>query len=394
MKAVFVNSLVPNETITAEFLVTVKEIRQKKSGEPYLSLLLADRTGEVEAKMWDNVVDVLTAFDRDDFVKVKGLAQLYQNKHQLTIHRIRRLEDHEVHHGDYFPCSNRDSGEMWAELQQIIASLGNPFLRKLIETIFADEQTSALFQRAPAAKSIHHACLGGLLEHVLSLCGLCRMMAAHYKTVDLDLLLSAAILHDIGKIEELSYQRSFSYTTAGQLVGHIVMGIQLVSQTIQTIPDFPPKLKLLLEHMILSHHGELQYGSPKIPVFPEALLFHHLDNLDSKFEAMRVAIERDRHQDTEFTAWVPALERSVLKKDQFLKDVPAAITEKQDDAPVPEAPLAEAPQVKVQEEPPPKPAAPRPEPPSPAKPPVRNGSASLFAEKLQAVLGSGETKNK
>jgi 3'-5' exoribonuclease len=385
MKAVYVNTLVPNETIIAEFLVTLKEIRQKKTGEPYLSLLLADRTGEVEAKMWDNVADVLTAFDRDDFVKVKGLAQLYQNKHQLTIHRIRRLEHHEVHPGDYFPCSNRDPEDMWMELQQIIASIGNPFLRKLLEAIFADEKTASLFKRAPAAKSIHHACLGGLIEHVLSLCGLCRMMATHYKTVDLDLLLSAAILHDIGKIEELSYQRSFSYTTAGQLVGHIVMGIQLVGQKIHDIPDFPPKLKLLLEHMILSHHGELQYGSPKVPVFPEALLFHHLDNLDSKFEAMRVAIERDRHPDNEFTAWVPALERSVLKKDRFLDDTPdAALAEEQ---PPPETPPT-SPVVSTEK------PIPRSEPPSTPKPQARPTPAGLFGEKLQAVLGTNDSKPK
>jgi 3'-5' exoribonuclease len=393
MKEVFVNTLVANETVTTHFLVTNKEIRQKKTGEPYLSLLLADRTGEIEAKMWDNVADVMSTFDRDDFVKVKGLAQVYQNRHQFTIHKIRRAEDHEVQVVDYFPCSKRDPEEMWAELQGIINSLGNSHLRALLEAIFADPTTAALYKRAPAAKSIHHACLGGLIEHVLSLCSLCRTTAAHYGGVDLDLMLAAAILHDIGKIEELAYERSFSYTTAGQLVGHIVLGVQRIGETIRILPEFPPKLKLLLEHIILSHHGELEYGSPKVPLFAEALLFHHLDNLDSKFEAMRVAIERDRHLDSDFTGWIPALERVVLKKERFLQPVQAGNAAAHHDAPQPAThPPANQPQ--------PSAAEPEPQPtPAPAsaaapKPSPRPAPTSVFGEKLKAVLSSVETERK
>ncbi|HXE11729.1 MAG TPA: OB-fold nucleic acid binding domain-containing protein [Bryobacteraceae bacterium] len=351
MKEVFVNALVPNETVTTHFLVIYKEVRQKKTGEPYLTLVLADRTGEIEAKMWDNVAEVMSTFDRDDFVKVKGLAQLYQNKQQFTVHKIRRAEDHEVEAADYFPCSKRDPDEMFAELREIIAGMRNEHLRKLLSAIFADEKLADLYRRAPAAKSIHHACLGGLIEHVLSLCGLCRVIAAHYTDLDVDLLLSAAILHDIGKVEELAYDRSFAYTTAGQLLGHIIIGLQKIDEKIQEISDFPPKLKLLLEHMILSHHGELEYGSPKVPVFAEALVFHHLDNLDSKFEAMRAAIQKDRNPENEFTGWVPALERVLLKKDLFLKTTPVR-------QPAPEAPQAS---------------------PEPA-------SLSSFAEKLKAAL--------
>jgi 3'-5' exoribonuclease len=378
MKAAFVNTLVPSETVTTQFLVIHKEIRQKKTGEPYLTLLLGDRTGEIEAKMWDNVAEVMDTFDRDDFVKVKGLPQVYQNKPQLTVHKIRRLEDHEVEPGDYFPCSKRDSEEMWAELRGIISSLGNEHLRRLLEEIFVDPVLVALYKRAPAAKSIHHACLGGLIEHVLSLCALCRMTAAHYQGVDVDLLLAAAILHDIGKTEELAYERSFSYTAAGQLVGHIVMGVQLVSEKIRAVPGFPPKLKLLLEHMILSHHGSLEFGSPKVPLFPEALLFHHLDNLDSKFEAMRAAIERDRQPSNEFTGWISALERVVLKKDRFLHSAadPVPLPEP---AATPAAPAA-APTAEVRHS-------------EPAKPAARPAPTSLFGEKLQAVLQEPENSD-
>jgi len=375
MKSIFVNGLVPNEPVTSLFLVTNKEIRQKKTGEPYLSLLLADRTGEIEAKMWDNVAEVMNTFDRDDFVKVKGLAQPYQNRTQFTVHKLRRLEEHEIATTDYFPCSKRDPEEMFAELRTIIDSLSNPHLQALLNAIFADDRTARLFKRAPAAKTIHHAYLGGLLEHVLSLCALCRMMAAHYPGVDLDLLLTAAILHDIGKIEELNYERSFSYSTPGQLLGHIVMGVQLIGENLRKVPDFPPKLRLLLEHMIISHHGELEFGSPKVPVFLEALLFHHLDNLDSKMEAMRVCVERDKNPEAEFTGWISALERVVLKKERYLNPSLPAVPVAENLAAVP----AETPQ------------EPQPRPTPPAVYP-RPAASTLFGDKLKAVL-SESTKN-
>ena len=383
MKAVFVNTLVPNETITTQFLVIYKEIRQRKTGEPFLSLLLADRTGEIEAKMWDNVAEVMTTFERDDFVKVKGLAQVFQNKHQFTIHKLRRLQDHEIEAADYFPCSKRAPEEMYTELRGIISAIGNAHLRALLETIFSDDRTVSLYKRAPAAKTIHHACLGGLIEHVLSLCALCRMAAAHYADVDLDLLLTAAILHDIGKIEELSYDRSFSYTTSGQLLGHIVIGLQMVNDGIRRIPDFPPKLRVLLEHIILSHHGELEFGSPKVPSFPEALLFHYLDNLDSKFEAMRAAIERDRHPESEFTGWIAALERVVLKKERFLQVFPAPPAQQPA-----VAPKAEDTQPECQESVVP----PYHQPDTGAKRDARPIPTTPFGEKLQAVLSSVEDK--
>lgn len=319
MKSPYVGNLVPNETVTAQFLVLSKEIRQKKTGEPYLTLHLADRTGEIEAKMWDNVVEVMHTFERDDFVKAKGVAQIYQNRSQFTIHRLRKLQEHEVDFSDFFPCSERDPNEMWTELQTTIENLQNAHLRSLLEAVFSDEQLARMYRLAPAAKNIHHACRGGLLEHVLSLCTLSRLTASHYRDIDVELLIAAAILHDIGKIEELSYSRSFGYSPDGQLLGHIVMGVRLLNNAFSKVPDFPPKLRILLEHMIISHHGELEFGSPKVPAFPEALLFHHLDNLDSKMDAARNALKRDSHIDGEFTGWVSSLERTLLRKDRYLQ---------------------------------------------------------------------------
>src|SRR5271165_6007703 len=260
MKTPYVSELRPNQVATATFLVHIKDVRQKKTGEPYLSLLLGDRPGEVDAKMWDNVAEVMDTFDRDDFVKVKGLLQIFQNRPQLTIHKMARLEDSDVNLGDYFPSSERSPDEMFAELRGIINEIRNPHLHALLDAFMDDEKIARMYRSAPAAKTVHHAFLGGLLEHVLSVCQLCRVTGSHYKGIDLDLLMAGAILHDVGKTTELSYERTFGYSTGGQLLGHIVIGMQMLNDKIAHVPDFPPKLRILLEHMILSHHGELEYG--------------------------------------------------------------------------------------------------------------------------------------
>lgn len=311
---------------TGIFLVQTKEVRQKKSGEPYLSLQLSDRTGDVDAKMWDNVEAVMDTFERNDFVRVAGLPSVYNNRLQFTVHKLARVSEDQVEYGDFFPASPRDRDEMLAELRGIIAGIGNPHLRGLLERVFADESIAARYKTAPAAKSIHHAWLGGLIEHVLSLCTLVRLVAPHYPQVDQDLMLTGAILHDIGKIEELTYDRGFGYSDAGQLIGHIQIGLGIVNEKVREVPGFPPKLKLLVDHLILSHHGELEFGSPKVPLFAEAMLLHHLDNLDSKMETIRGAVERDRTFEGSFTAWSPSLERPLLKKEKFLSEAakPAA----------------------------------------------------------------------
>ena len=324
MKSPYINELQPNQQVTGLFLVHHKEVRQKKTGDLYLSLLLGDRTGEVDAKMWDNIADVIDTFDRDDYVRVKGLLHIYQNRPQFTVHKLQRVSEAEVDATDFFPRSERDLDEMFAELSAIIAGIGNPHLKALLEAVFSDEQVAQLYRRAPAAKSVHHAYLGGLLEHVLSLSKLCRLAAAHYKDIDLDLLLSGALLHDIGKIHELSYDRSFGYTTEGQLLGHITIGIRMVEEKLRGLAGFPPRLRALVEHMILSHHGQLEFGSPKVPLFPEALLLHYLDDMDSKMECMRAMVSQDRQVEGDWTGYNQPLDRTVLKKELYLNGKPAA----------------------------------------------------------------------
>ncbi|HXM46033.1 MAG TPA: HD domain-containing protein [Bryobacteraceae bacterium] len=318
MKSPYVNELKPDQVVTSSFLVCSKEIRQKKKGDPYLSLQLGDRTGELDAKMWDNVAEVMETFERDDFVKVKGLIQIFHNRPQLTLHTIQRIDVNPVDFVDYFPASKRDPEEMWRELRGFAAAIGNPHLHRLVAALLDDEDIARGYRMAPAAKHIHHAYLGGLIEHVLSLCHLSRMAAGHYPMVDGDLLVAGAIVHDIGKIYELSYERGFSYSDEGQLLGHMPIAIRMIGEKLREIPDFPPRLRSLVEHMILSHHGQLEFGSPKTPVFPEAMLLHYLDDMDSKMECMRHLIETDSQLAGNFTGYSPTLERVLLKKDRYL----------------------------------------------------------------------------
>ena len=205
----------------------------------------------------------------------------------------------------------------------MVAGMTNVHLKALLEAMLDDEDIARRYRRAPAAKHIHHAFLGGLIEHVLSVCAMARLAAAHYRNIDCDLLLTGVILHDIGKIYELNYERGFSYSDDGQLLGHIHLGVRMVADKLRGLPDFPPALRSLVEHMILSHHGHLEFGSPKLPQFPEALLLHYLDDMDSKMESMRAMIEGDRQVEGCFTVFNAALERPALKKDRFLNPEPA-----------------------------------------------------------------------
>jgi 3'-5' exoribonuclease len=325
MKSPLVRELKPNEVVTAVLLVHSKEIRQKRTGEPYLSMTLSDRSGELDSKMWDNVAEVMDTFDRDDFVKVKGLLQIYNNRPQFTIHKLRPVQDHEVDFADFFPASARDADEMWSELRGLVSSLGNSHLRALLNAFLDDPDIAARYKVAPAAKTIHHAFRSGLLEHVLSVCGLAKVVGPHYAQVDVDLLLSGVILHDIGKIYELTYERGFGYSTEGQLIGHISIAMRMMSDKLRGLPDFPVELRNLVEHMILSHHGLLEFGSPKVPVFPEALLLHYLDDMDSKMENMRALIEKEPLAEGLFTGYSSSLSRVALRKARYLNpEQPAA----------------------------------------------------------------------
>src|ERR1700756_2128814 len=317
-----------NKVITSSFVVVAKQVKPKKTGEPYLALTLGDRTGQIEAKMWDNVADAIDAFDQDDYIKTKGLINKYKNRFQLTIHKLRRLQDAEVDFADYLPKTTKNIDELWQTLADFVASFHNPHLKALLQAFMSDPQIADAFRCAPAAKTLHHAYIGGLLDHVVSLFRSCDLLTRNYPQVDRDLLLTGAFLHDVGKIHELAYTRSFSYTTRGQLLGHMIIELEMLQAKLAQLPDFPDDLKTLVEHLIISHHGQYEFGSPKLPMFPEALMLHYLDDLDSKMEAMRAQFERDAESDGGWTGYNSSLGRPLLNAARFLEkksvDVAAA----------------------------------------------------------------------
>jgi 3'-5' exoribonuclease len=308
-----------NKVITSSFVVVTKQVKPKKTGEPYLALTLGDRCGQIEAKMWDNVEEVLDAFEQDDFLKIKGLVNKYKNRFQITIHKLRRLGDSEVDFSDYLPKTTKDIGELWRALSDFVASFQDPNLKALVESFMADPEIAEAYRNAPAAKTLHHAYIGGLLDHVVSLCRSCDLVCRNYPQVNRDLLLTGSFLHDIGKIHELTFSRGFSYTTRGQLLGHMVIELEMLQAKLAKLPDFPPEMKTLLEHLIISHHGQYEFGSPKLPMFPEALMLHYLDDLDSKMESMRAHAEREGNAESPWTGYNPSLGRSVLKTARFLE---------------------------------------------------------------------------
>ena len=308
-----------NKVITSCFVVVSKQVKPKKTGEPYLALTLGDRSGQLEAKMWDNVEDALDAFDQDDFIKVKGLINKYKNRFQLTIHKLRPLGDAEVDFADYLPKTTKDIGQLWQTLADFVCGFQNPYLKALVEAFMSDPQLAEAYRNAPAAKTLHHAYIGGLLDHVVSLCKSCDLLCRNYPQINRDLLLTGVFLHDIGKIHELAYNRSFSYTTRGQLLGHMVIELEMLHAKIAQVPGFPDELKTLIEHLIISHHGQYEFGSPKLPMFPEALMLHYLDDLDSKLESMRAHFEREAGSEGPWSSYNPSLGRPLLNTAKFLE---------------------------------------------------------------------------
>jgi 3'-5' exoribonuclease len=312
-----------NQTITSSFVVAAKQIKPKKSGEPYLALTLADRSGQIEAKMWDGVPEAIPLFEQDDFVKVRGLINRYNGRYQLTIHKLRSLDAAEVDFADYLPTTGKDIEQLWQKLGQFVESMQDPHLRSLLKAFMADPEIERGYKNAPAAKTLHHAFIGGLLDHVVSLFTTCDLVVRNYPQINRDLLLTGAFLHDIGKLYELTYARSFSYTTSGQLLGHMIIELEMLHKKLEQFPDFPPRMKMLLEHMIISHHGQYEFGSPKLPMFPEALMLHYLDDLDSKMESMRAHFEREALQSSEWTSYNASLGRPLLNTAKFLANADA-----------------------------------------------------------------------
>lgn len=296
MKEIFIADLSGFEegrTFDGYFLVLVKQQRTSRTNKPYLNLILGDKTGQVEGRVWDPADPrIVREFERGDTVKVRGSISRFDERCQIKVDNLRKALDGEVEKSDLLPATTLDVAALWSHLQTAVGSIGNPHLKRLLDALLADPAIAQAYREAPAARQLHHAWLGGLLEHVVSLLGLADRVASHYPMLDRDLLLTGVILHDIGKIRELSWGTGFNYTIEGVLLGHIQMGVDLVEKTIATLPDFPERLRTLLLHMILSHHGKLEFGSPKLPMIPEALALNFVDDFDAKMQAVASEFEK------------------------------------------------------------------------------------------------------
>ncbi len=284
----YIGELHEGERINEIYLCKQKTTAMTKAGKPYGSLVLQDKTGTLDAKIWDPSSQGIEEFEALDYINVMGDVTSFQGTLQLNIRRLRKVSEGEYDPADYLPVSAYDVDQMYGELQNYVKGLSNPYLRELAGGFFlADETFAKRFKFHSAAKSVHHGFVGGLLEHTLSVARLCAFFADTYPILNRDLLMTAAMLHDVGKLEELSVFPANDYTDEGQLLGHIAMGMEIVGVCIRAINGFPRKLANELKHCILAHHGELEYGSPKKPALPEAVALHFADNLDAKMETMK-----------------------------------------------------------------------------------------------------------
>ncbi len=285
MSKKLIKDLKPGEEVKSIFFTQRKELRKTKAGDPYLALELSDRTGTLEAKIWDQVSKYKDRFSEKEFVVVTGRTGLYRDQLQLEIENIRRVREDEVDLGDFVRSTDADAIELEGALRLIASGIRNPHLAKLLESFLDDERFLDDLRRAPAAKNYHHPYLGGLLEHTVSVTSMCERVCELYPSVEKDLLITAAILHDVGKIKELDYQKSIDYSDEGRFLGHLVLGDEMVRERVRNMENFPAELEMRLRHAILSHHGELEWGSPKQPMTLEALILHHVDNMDAKINS-------------------------------------------------------------------------------------------------------------
>lgn len=312
-KGAYIAELPRDGVVTLQALVKEKEIRPKRTGGTYLLLKLGDRTGEIDAKVWENPEEISALFDRENVVKVRGTVERYNDRPQLIVQRIRRCGASEFEEEDFCPSSKQNPDAMWKQLQVHVASVANPYLRALLDSVLGDPALAGSLKAAPGAMSIHHCFRGGLLEHVVSLCCLAEKLAEHYPRLDRDLLIAGAILHDIGKIEELGTTAGFRYTNRGQLIGHIALGLEIVNQYITQVPEFPAELKSLIQHLVISHHGEIENGALREPMFPEAMALHYLDGLDARLEQAWRLLDQTPARE-EWTAYVPSLKRPLYRR--------------------------------------------------------------------------------
>ena len=327
-KTQYAREIRDKDVVASSFLIKQSHTALGKNGKPYVNLVLTDKSGDLEAKIWDEVTQLAQAAVRDNLVWVEGRCQLFQGRRQVVVKQLQSLREDEVDLKDYLPPNHLDPELLYAELLGLVDTMEDPHYRALAQiTLREDEEIAERFKRAPAAKTIHHAYPTGLLEHVVSITKILDHLWRHYQPrLDRDLLFLGGIFHDIGKIWELSYDRITDYTLEGRLIGHLVMGAELVERKIRLLESqggryltpFPEEKRLLVKHVVLAHHGSLQYGSPKLPQCLEAVVIHMVDDLDSKVNAISRFMEADQNPGR-WTGLNKQLERTFYKPDYLVE---------------------------------------------------------------------------
>lgn len=313
----FVNQLGDGDAIDDIFLIADKQLRANRSGNLYIQLELRDRSGGIEARMWNAGEKLFRSFEEGDFLHAKGKVQLFQGSLQVILNQIDPVSADQVAMADFLPQTDKDTNKLFQRLKSFLLQMQNPHLRALGECFLMDEQFVLGFCRVPAGIRNHHAYLGGLLEHVVSMLEAADRLTPLYPELDRDVFLMGIFLHDVGKVRELSFNRLFCYTDEGQLVGHLITGVEMLNEKVAQVPNltgepFPTELLLRLKHLIVSHHGTYEFGSPKLPMTPEAIALHHLDNFDAKVHSFTRDIREDRNE----SGWTPfnqSLQRRLFK---------------------------------------------------------------------------------
>jgi 3'-5' exoribonuclease len=314
----YVNQLVHGDSVDEAFLVADKQLRANRQGGLYLNLELRDKTGTVGARLWNASESLARLFEPGDFLHVRGKTQVFQGALQIILNHLEVVDPSQIEPEDFLPQSTENIAKLMARLREILFGMNNPHLRAVVECFLIDDDFVRKFTTAPAGIKNHHAYQGGLVEHVVNLLNVASRITEFYPELDRDLLLTGIFLHDVGKVEELSYDRAFAYSDEGQLVGHLVIGVEMlakkVAQTTElTGEPFPAELALRLKHMIVSHHGSYEFGSPKLPMTLEAVALHYLDNLDAKLHTFSREIRDDPSRDSSWTPFQQSLGRRLFK---------------------------------------------------------------------------------
>lgn len=318
MSRKFISAFTERENVDQVFLVSEKQLRANRNGNSYLQLRLTDKSGSVVGMLWNVGDAVFNSFENGNFLRVQGTTQVYNGNLQMIVTRVEKVDRNTVDLADFETVNSAEIEKLAAKLAEILHGLRNVHLRQLAERFLADPQFMAKFCAAPAGVKNHHAHRGGLLTHVVSLMEVCRSVAPHYPEVDPDLLLIGAFLHDAGKVDELTYDGELGYSDEGQLIGHLVMAVGMVDSKVAEVEKhsdqpFPIDLALRVKHMIVSHHGEYEFGSPKLPMTMEALALHHLDNLDAKLFAASQILKEDQGSESGWTSYNAPLARKFYK---------------------------------------------------------------------------------